>query len=629
VPTKVHCSRSCGHARFLFAIASCSGDGLRRECGIDPSAHAQLAILDATEMALTVPLVHADHTASATLVDILRYRALQQRDQRLYTFLRGDDAESLTHGELDARVRSLAAVLIESCNPGDRVLLLYPPGLDYIVALYACMYAGVIAVPAYLPRPNRPLTRLESIIADCQPAIALTSGEILNSPRSIFRQQSSPIAQLRALATENTPPITAFEPKGDISGKTPVILQYTSGSTASPRGVVLTHANIVHNTAMIQQNFPLDPESSTVFWLPPYHDMGLIGGILQPLCTGFPVTLMSPVAFLQRPARWLQAISRFRATCSGGPNFAYDLCVRGISEEEKDGLDLSSWSVAFSGAEPIRKETLDEFSAAFARCGFRRESLHPCYGLAEATLMATGIAPAEVLKFETVSRSAMEQNHVEPAGDSGDDEYTLVSCGRAAGCQEVRIVDPVSCEPCVPGGIGEVWIAGPNVALGYWGRPEKTEETFRAALASGEGSFLRTGDLGFMRDGELYITGRIKDLIIIHGQNHYPHDIEFTAQRSHPLLKPSSTAAFSVPGEGGERLVIVQELRSGAENAAEVIVNIGRAVRETHDIQVEEVVVVRMGAIPRTTSGKIQRYLCRAAYLAGSLAGETSESSRK
>jgi acyl-CoA synthetase (AMP-forming)/AMP-acid ligase II len=549
-------------------------------------------------MSLTAPIPILDSTASATLVNILQDRAQQRCDQRIYTFLHGDQPESLTYSQLDERVCSLAAVLVENCHAGDRVLLLYPPGLDYIVALYACMYAGMIAVPAYLPRPNRPLSRLESIIADAQPSLALTSSEILDSPRSVFRQ-SGPMAQVCAIATSNIPQAAGFEPNRGISSDTPVILQYTSGSTASPRGVILTHANIVHNTAMIQQNFPLGPESSTVFWLPPYHDMGLIGGILQPLCTGFPVTLMSPVSFLQRPARWLQAISRFRATCSGGPNFAYDLCVRGISEEEKDGLDLSSWSVAFSGAEPIRKETLDEFSAAFERCGFRRSSLHPCYGLAEATLMATGIDSAEGLKFETVSRNALEQNLVEPveAAAGNDDSCTLVSSGFAAGSQEVRIVDPATSEPCPPGRIGEVWIAGPNVALGYWGQPQKTHETFRATLAGGEGPFLRTGDLGFMRDGEVYITGRLKDLIIIHGQNHYPNDIEFTAQRSHPALKPSSSAAFSVSREGTERLVIVQELnhRHGAGDIQGVTANIIRAVSETHDIRMDDVVIVKIG----------------------------------
>jgi len=572
-------------------------------------------------MALTSPTLHSDPAVSGTLVGILRRRAQEQGDQRIYTFLHGDDAESLTYGQLDARVQSRAAVLVERCKPGERVLLLYPPGLDYIVSLFACMYAGVIAVPAYLPRPNRPLSRLESIIADSQPSLALTSSEILNSPRGVLRQASGPISQLRSLATDSNPLAAPFDAGRRISADAPVILQYTSGSTASPRGVVLTHANLVLNAAMIQQNFPLGPESSTVFWLPPYHDMGLIGGILQPMCTGFPVTLMSPVAFLQRPVRWLQAISRFRATCSGGPNFAFDLCVRRISEEEKDGLDLSSWSVAFSGAEPIRKETLDEFSAAFARCGFRRSSLHPCYGLAEATLMATGIDPAEGMKFETVSRAALEQNRVEPARDAeGDDACTLVSSGRAAGCQQVCIVDPATFEPCPAGRIGEVWISGPNVALGYWRQKEKSQETFHASLAGGEGPFLRTGDLGFMRDGELFITGRLKDLIIIHGQNHYPHDIEFTAQRSHPALQPSSSAAFSVLRDGFERLVIVQELdvRRGPVDD-EIATRIRRSVTETHDLQVDEIVMVRAWTIPRTTSGKIQRYLCRAAYLEGTL----------
>jgi acyl-CoA synthetase (AMP-forming)/AMP-acid ligase II len=570
-------------------------------------------------VSVTLPLPCTTTRTPATLVDVLEQRAVRQPDEKIYTFLHGDEQSSLTHRQLDERARSLASILVDRCRLGDRVLLLYPPGLDYIVALYACMCAGVIAVPAYAPRPNRSLARLESIIADAQPTIALTSEELLNSPRSVFRQQTSPVSQLSHLATDRIPFSAFGELQRRPSADSPVILQYTSGSTASPRGVVLTHANILHNTAMIQENFPLGPESSTVFWLPPYHDMGLIGGILQPLRTGFPVYLMSPVAFLQRPIRWLQAISRFRATCSGGPNFAYDLCVQRISPDELEGLDLSSWTVAFSGAEPIRRETLEEFSETFARCGFRRSSLHPCYGLAEATLMATGIEAGTGPRYLPVSRTALEENRVEPSG-AGNDECVLVSCGKAACDQEVRIVDPATGAPS-SGGIGEVWISGPSVARGYWERPQETEETFLACLSDGTGPFLRTGDLGFIGDGELYITGRIKDLIIIHGQNHYPQDIEFAAQRSHPALKPSSSAAFSVERDGAEQLVLVQEVdvRSGDEELHEITTRLRRAVSETYDLQVDILVYVRAWTIPRTTSGKIQRYLCRAAYLAGTL----------
>jgi acyl-CoA synthetase (AMP-forming)/AMP-acid ligase II len=288
--------------------------------------------------------------------------------------------------------------------------------------------------------------------------------------------------------------------------------------------------------------------------------MGLIGGILQPLSTGFPVTLMSPVAFLQRPARWLQAISKYRATCSGGPNFAYDLCVRRVSDDEVDELDLSSWQVAFNGAEPIRKQTLDEFSEKFERCGFDRRAFHPCYGLAESTLMATGMDRFGTgIQFKAVSRAALEKDEAKPPV-SLDDESWLVSSGHAAGNQDVLIVDPATSEPVPDGRVGEVWIKGHSVAAGYWARPNETEETFQVRLANGDGPYLRSGDLGFLHDEQLYITGRIKDLIIIRGQNYYPHDLEFTAQRSHPALQPASGAAFSIQSNGIEQLILTQEV---------------------------------------------------------------------
>jgi acyl-CoA synthetase (AMP-forming)/AMP-acid ligase II len=571
------------------------------------------------ESLLTKPTTTASVISGrpTTLIEILRDRVKTRPHNRIYTFLQGDAERSLTHKQLDEQARALGARLQQICNPGDRALLLHPPGLDYIVALFACMYAGVIAVPSYLPRPNRPLSRLESIVANAEPSVALTTGEIARSPRSVFHQAETSLAQLRVLITDET---MAASPR-DVSlsqtnSETPILLQYTSGSTASPKGVILSHANIIHNTAMIEKNFPLSTESSTVFWLPPYHDMGLIGGILQPLCTGFPVYLMSPVAFLQRPARWLEAISRYRATCSGGPNFAYDLCVRRISEEEMSSLDLSSWTVAFNGAEPIREQTLEDFSARFRACGFRAKALHPCYGLAEASLMVTGKPPGGDINSTTVSRQALELNLVEPPRTE-DDGCVLVSSGEVVGDQAVRIVDPAKCQACATNHIGEVWVSGPCVAQGYWGKAEETQEVFRAHIGGESKNFLRTGDLGFLRDGELYITGRIKDLIIIHGQNHYPSDIEFTVSRSHASLPPSGTAAFSVLRDGIERLIIVQEFegRHVSPDLAQIIAIIRQRVNQTHDLQVHDIVPVRVWTIPRTTSGKIQRYLCRAAYV--------------
>jgi acyl-CoA synthetase (AMP-forming)/AMP-acid ligase II len=561
-------------------------------------------------------------SSTRTLVEILRQRSAHQPNQRVYRFLHGDDEQSLTYGELEKVTLATAAALRQRCRPGDRALLIYPPGLEYIAALYACMYAGMIAVPCYAPRPNRPLSRLESIIASAQPSILLTTSELLNSQKSIFRKPDGPLARCPRMATDDISGENGFDLAfPDISPQTPVILQYTSGSTALPKGVILTHGNIVHNTAAIARNFPLDDESSTVFWLPPYHDMGLIGGILQPLCTGFPVTLMSPVAFLQRPARWLQAISQFRATCSGGPNFAYDLCVRRISEEEIDNLDLSNWQVAFNGAEPIRRQTLEDFCNRFARCGFKRTAFHPCYGLAESTLMVTGMDRGQAgLQFQSISRSALEKDHIQPP-HTGDDECVLVSCGSAQGNQKVCIVSPTSGEALPEYSVGEIWISGESVAAGYWNQLEETKKTFLAALFTGEAPFLRTGDLGFIREGQLYITGRIKDLIIIRGQNYYPHDIEFTAQSSHPGLQPSSAAAFSIQSDGIEHLILAQEIDASltSDEMTEVRNRMSAAISETHDLHVDEIVLVRPWSLPRTTSGKMQRYLCRAAYLSGRL----------
>ena len=384
---------------------------------------------------------------------------------------------------------------------------------------------------------------------------------------------------------------------------------------------MVSHGNLWHNLDAIYNCFAHRKDSRGVIWLPPYHDMGLIGGVLQPLYGGFEVTLMSSVDFLQKPWRWLQAISRYRATTSGGPNFAYELCARKITESQLAQLDLSSWEVAFTGAEPVRAATIEEFSNTFAPCGFRREAFYPCYGMAEATLIVSGGASIKPPVIRAVAANALEQNRV--VCSESENQRILVGCGQSLPDQQVIIVDPDSCTQCPPERVGEIWIAGSSVAQGYWQRPQETEQTFGAYLAdSGNGPFLRTGDLGFINDGELYVTGRIKDAIIIRGQNHYPTDIERTVENSHPALRPGCGAAFGIELKGRERLVVVQEVeRSYLRRlaATEVIGQLRQAVAAQHGLQVYAIVLVKTGSIPKTSSGKIRRYACRSGFKEGSL----------
>ncbi|WP_153009579.1 AMP-binding protein, partial [Mastigocoleus testarum] len=401
------------------------------------------------------------------------------------------------------------------------------------------------------------------------------------------------------------------------------VFQYTSGSTGKPKGVMLTHGNLLHNSALIHQCFGHSKDSQGVIWLPPYHDMGLIGGIIQPLYGGFPVTLMSPVDFLQKPYRWLQAISRYKATTSGGPNFAYDLCMHKITEEQRATLDLSSWEVAFNGAEPIRAETLEQFVAVFEPCGFRKEAFYPCYGMAESTLIISGGLKDSQPVYKTIQANRLEENRVVLTTKDNHKNLTLVSCGQTRMNQKITIADPEKLTSCSPGQVGEIWVSGQSIAQGYWNCSEQTKLNFQAYLLdSGEGPFLRTGDLGFIEDGELYITGRIKDLIIIRGRNHYPQDIEQTVQTSHPALKMGHGAAFSVEVEGNETLVITQEVKRSylrKLNINQVVTAICQAVAQEHEIQVSGILLLKTGSIPKTSSGKIQRYACRQGFMNNTL----------
>lgn len=573
-------------------------------------------------------MVHPDQLPGtffgpSTLVDLVRHRAEHQPDEIAFTFLVDGENEQvhLTNRELDRRARALAAWLAARQPAGNRALLLYPPGLDFICAFFGCLYAGVVAVPVYPPRRNRSLHRIQAIADDAQAKVALTTEAVLQRVESLIGGTPD-LRKLTWLATCDVPDGDEdVWQRPDIHADTLAFLQYTSGSTGTPKGVMLNHGNLLHNSALIAHAFEHTRSGFGVFWLPSYHDMGLIGGILQPLYVGRPNILMSPMAFLTKPLRWLSAISRFGATTSGGPNFAYDLCVRKITPEQRDALDLSTWRVAFNGAEPVRAETLERFADYFAPCGFRREAFYPCFGLAEATLIVSGgfaFKPPVVRAFETPALAAGKVVETETSDESA---RLLVGCGQTLLDEEIVIADPETHCRVPEGTVGEIWVRGPSIALGYWQQPQATETTFRARLAdSGVGPFLRTGDLGFMQQGELFVTGRIKDLIILHGVNVYPQDIEFTVQNAHAGVRPDSGAAFTVERQGREHLVLVQEVeRHNRGDLDEVLDAIRRAVSTEHEMLVDQIVLIRAGSIPKTSSGKIQRHACRQAYLEGTL----------
>lgn len=562
----------------------------------------------------------------STLIELLRWRALQNPEQRAYTFLLNGEIEAtqFTYAELDRQARAIGAMLQSYQASSERALLLYQPGLEYIAAFFGCLYAGVVAVPAYPPQFNRTMLRLQSIVADAQATVVLTTTQILSNVERWF-VYAPELEAIRWLSTDSIAGgVENNWREPTVTGDTLAFLQYTSGSTAAPKGVMVNHANLLHNELLIQTAFEHQSQSTVVVgWLPLYHDMGLIGNVLQPLYIGAPCILMSPVAFLQKPSLWLQAISRYKATTSGGPNFAYDLCVRRITQEQRETLDLSSWDVAFNGAEPIHFETLERFAAAFKSCGFRWEAFYPCYGMAETTLLVSGSKKAAPPVLQTIQKAALEQNQVVPVDKESDEGQTLVGCGQTLLDQQIVIAHPETLSRCSADEVGEIWVSGYSVAQGYWRRPEETETTFQAYLAdTGVGPFLRTGDLGFIKDGELFVTGRLKDLIIIRGRNHYPQDIELTVEQSHPALKPSSGAAFSVDTNNEERLVVVQEVERyylRSLNVDEVVRAIRQAVAENHELQVYAVSLLKTGSIPKTSSGKIQRHACRTGFLDGSL----------
>lgn len=538
---------------------------------------------------------------ASTLGGLLRERAAQSPRDLAFGFLAdGERAlQTRTNAELDQEAIRVGAGIADRVAPGGRVVLGYAPGLEFLAALFGCCYAGAVAVVVVPPMPPRleaGTAHLRKVVRDCRAELLCTTGDL----EPLF----AGLTDVRVLATDRV-----RDPSGPLdmtSGPDDVALvQYTSGSTGDPRGVVLRHRNLLANQAAIAEKMQSDRDQTTVSWLPIYHDMGLIGCLFQPLWVGYPCYFMSPLHFLERPARWLEAISRFGGTISGGPDFGYSLCVDRVAKEDGLTLDLSTWRVAFSGAEPVRPGTLRRFEQRFGPDGFRPETFFPCYGLAEASLLVTGAdhrTPPVVRRLDTGSLAAGRARDVAEGGTP------MVSCGRAPADHDVVIVDPVDGRPLPDDTVGEIWTCGPSVADGYWQRPEANPVTFGQRIEGRDGAYLRTGDLGFLRDGELFVSGRMKEMMIIRGRNVFPQDIEAAGQSAERRARRGCGAAFSV----GETLVLVQETAVTDDTAlSDVAAALRRAVLEDQSVALGRVVLVPPRTLPKTSSGKMRRRECR------------------
>jgi acyl-CoA synthetase (AMP-forming)/AMP-acid ligase II len=567
----------------------------------------------------------------STIVDVLLDKATIVPHQTAYTFLADGEHESAscTYQKLDLQARAIAVELSAKVRSGDRALLVYPytNGLEFIAAFMGCLYAGVVAVTDYPRQHIKSLSQYQDRIVDCQASIALTTHEFAERVKGQLMVHPTMALKLKALPWIESDRVDLSladcwrSPK--IDGDTLAFLQYTSGSTGQPKGVMVTHGNVLHNSEVIYQSFGHHDQTKILMWLPMFHDMGLIGGVMQPLFAGLPAVLMSPIALAQQPFLWLQGLSKYQITTSGGPNFAYDLLCHKITDEQRASLDLSHWEVAFTGAEPVRAETLDKFSQLYEPCGFKKEAFYPCYGMAEATLFITGGYAQKYPTITYLDKLALTEDQVMAVTPDNPNSKAVVSCGHTWLGDEVIIVNPETKIQCSGDRIGEVWAAGSGVGKGYYQREEQTEATFQATLADNPNqTYLRTGDLGFIKDGELYITGRIKDMMILWGRNHYPQHIEETVASCHPALRPNHGAAFSVDLGGEEQLVIAHEINRTdlrTINAEEVIGAIRLAVGEQNMANVFAVALLKTSSIPKTSSGKIQRKACQSMFLDGSL----------
>ncbi len=558
--------------------------------------------------------VAAINDRPASLVEVLEWRAATTGSEPVYTVIASDgkSEDCVTYAELDRGARGVAEGLAALRTEGAPVILALSPGRPFVTALMGCFYAGALAVPAFPPRPGAQQARFRAILRDAGARLVVTHADLVPSIRACLVEDS----HVRVLALEECQSGDLARAT-EIDPETPAVIQYTSGSTGSPKGVIITHGNLMHNLETIRCEFRHDfGKPYGVIWLPPYHDMGLLGGVLHAVYVGSRTVLMTPSAFLRRPIAWLQAIHRYGAVTSGGPTFAYDLCVRKTTPEERAALDLSSWQLAFCGSEPVRADVLRAFARAFEPSGFRPEAFYPCYGLAESTLFVTGGTKGRGAREYSFELAELERGRARPLDARAPKALTLVSAGRPVGGQSVAIVDPMTREGLGEGEVGEVWIAGPSVAAGYWQKPEETLATFGAERAHAPGRYLRTGDLGFFHDGELFVTGRLKELIIIRGLNHYPQDIEATVQSVSPLLRQGRGVAFSLERKDGEELVIVQELAvPSGSSMGELLPKLAERVLEVHGIVPAAIVLVARGSVPVTSSGKLMRRETKNAYL--------------
>jgi acyl-CoA synthetase (AMP-forming)/AMP-acid ligase II len=629
-------------------------------------------------------LLASDIPQESNLMELLLWRATHQPEKIAYLFLKDGEEVSnkLTYQDLDFKAKAIAVKLQYLGMTGERALLLYNPGLEFILAFFGCLYAQVIPVPLYPPRRNQNLSRLQNVIRNAQAKLALTTSSILTNIEThlvetpellsliwLTSNQTEGISDLRYFGDDEylkhklsdlqeymtkreLEKLISQWHKPQIEADSLAFLQYTSGSTGKPKGVMVSQQNLLVNSRDIDLGLGYDADSISLSWLPTFHDMGLIGGVIHPLYRGIPCYLMEPVVFLQSPVRWLQAISRYGATHSGGPDFAYELCYRKIRDEQKEQLDLSNWQMAFNGSEPVRHEVMENFARAFAGCGFNPSIICPGYGLAEATLKVTGVRKKDHYKLIRVKNSVLQMNKVALASELDPDSLTIVGCGQTEIDTEIKIVNLNTLRECSADEVGEIWVTGKTVAQGYWSNPEQTEATFQAHLAdTQEPYFLRTGDLGFMRDGELFVTGRLKDTIIIRGKNHYPQDLEMTVENSHEAIVFHHCAAFTLKIDNKEQLIIVSEVErryrirqqksttelEGQERRQEeveqffapdltnkpvfqeIVSSIRENVAKNHGLQVDRVVLIRFGTIPKTSSGKIQRHACQNAFLARTL----------
>ncbi len=569
-----------------------------------------------------------------TLVDVCQARATATPNQVSHIYLRdGEEPEvRLTYEQLDQSARAVAFELSRHASPGARVLLTYPPGLGFVIGFFGCLYAGLIAVPTAPVEANRSeaANRARAVAGSAAPRLLLSSAEFLDSGAAQLRKVICDTA-MTPIAVDHFDAVSAQRwSRPAIDADTVAYLQYSSGCTGDPKGVILTHRQVLHNASIINDLVEARPGAKVVSWLPMFHDMGLISGCIMPIFADCSATIMSPTAFLRRPYRWLVALSS-GDTVTAVPNFALDLCVRRVDEQQRSQLDLRGLRQVIVGAERVRPETLERFTAAFAPCGFRPESLQPCYGLAEATLLVSGGPAGRPPHLHHFDPAALRRDEVVPAVP-GTPGQPLVGCGKVGSGLRVVIADPDSLRPAPPNRIGEILVSGGSVGTGYWNAPQATADTFGVTIEGIDGSFLRTGDLGVIVEGQLFITGRRKDVIVVDGVNHHPTDLELTVELAHPALRSGGCAAVSVDERGQERVVVLAEMTTQALRAVDppstpdgqseaghtrITAAIRRALSAHHGLSVYDIVLLPAGSLPFTSSGKLRRFACREGYQKG------------